>query len=75
MQDSRDLQRDLFATSLEEIGAEPLAGSGFETEEPETGSSITDLDREEKRPWRLQLPCPPNISTRTNRFFDTSVGT
>ena len=37
MQNSQDLQRDLAAASLDAIGGEPLAGSSFETEEPESG--------------------------------------
>ena len=37
MQTSQDSQRDLSAVSPEAIGGEPLAGSGFETEEPESG--------------------------------------
>jgi hypothetical protein len=36
MQNSRDFQRDLSAVTLEAIGGEPLAGSGFEAEEPES---------------------------------------
>ena len=47
MQSSQDFQRDLSAASLDAIGGEPLAGSGFETEEPETGFSIAKLDGEE----------------------------
>jgi hypothetical protein len=33
MQSSQDFQRNLSAASLDAIGGEPLAGSGFETEE------------------------------------------
>ena len=47
MQNSYDFQHDLSAVSLDEIGGEPLAGSGFETEEPEPGFSAAELDREE----------------------------
>jgi hypothetical protein len=47
MQNSQDFQRDLSAALLDAIGGEPLAGSGFETEEPESGFSATELDREE----------------------------
>jgi len=47
MQNSQDYQRNLSAVSLEAIGGEPLAGSGFETEEPELNFSATELDGEE----------------------------
>ena len=43
----QDFQRDLSAVSLDAIGGEPLAGSGFETEEPEPGFSAAELDGEE----------------------------
>jgi hypothetical protein len=33
--------------SLDEIGGDPLAGSGFETEEPEPGYSATEWDGKE----------------------------
>ena len=42
MQNLQDIQRDLLLASLDPIGGEPLAGSGFETEQPESGFSITD---------------------------------
>jgi len=47
MQNSQDSQRDLSAASLDTIGGEPLAGSGFEAEEPEPGFSAAELDGEE----------------------------
>ena len=47
MQSSQDFQRDLSAAALDGIGGEPLAGSGFETEEPEPGFSAAELDGEE----------------------------
>ena len=47
MQNSQDLKRDLSAVSLDAIGGEPLAGSGFEAEEPELGYSAAELDWEE----------------------------
>jgi hypothetical protein len=47
MQNSQDFQRDLSAVPLDAVGGEPLAGSGFETEEPEPGFSAADWDREE----------------------------
>jgi hypothetical protein len=47
MQTYQDFQRDLSAASLDAIGGEPLAGSGFETEEPEPGFSAGELDGEE----------------------------
>ena len=46
MQNSQDSQRDPSAVSLEVIGGEPLAGSGFEAEEPEPSYSATELDGE-----------------------------
>ena len=47
MQSSQGFQRDLPAASLDALGGEPLAGSGFETEEPEPGFSGAELDGEE----------------------------
>jgi len=47
MQNSQGFQRDLSAASLDEIGGEPLAGSGFETEEPAPGFSAAEFDGEE----------------------------
>ena len=38
----QDIQRDTLSASLDDIGGEALAGSGFETEEPESGFSNTD---------------------------------
>jgi hypothetical protein len=46
MQSSQDLQRNLSAASLDAIGGEPLAGSGFDTDEPESGFSAAELDGE-----------------------------
>lgn len=42
MQNLQDIQRDALSASLDAIGGEPLAGSGFETEEPESGFSTTN---------------------------------
>ena len=57
MQNLQDIQRDTLSASLDAIGGEPLAGSGFETEEPESGfSNMTRLGSE--RLWRPQLPNP-----------------
>src|SRR3984885_13268574 len=42
MQDLQHIQSDSRTTSLDAIGGEPLAGSGFEAEEPEFGFSSTD---------------------------------
>ena len=42
MQSLQDIQCDTLSASLDAIGGEPLAGSGFETEEPESGFSNTD---------------------------------
>jgi len=47
MQNSQDFKGGLSAVSLDAIGGEPLAGSGFETEEPEPGFSAAELDGEE----------------------------
>ena len=47
MQNSQDLQRNLSAVSLDAIGGEPLAGSGFEIEEPDLNFSAAELDGEE----------------------------
>ena len=47
MQNSRDFQRDLSAGWIDAIGGEPLAGSGFETEEPDPGFSAAELGGEE----------------------------
>jgi hypothetical protein len=44
MQNLRDIQRDSSSALLDAIGGEPLAGSGFETEEPEPGFSSTEPD-------------------------------
>ena len=46
MQNPQDIQRDTLSASLDAIGGEPLAGSGFEMEEPETGFSASDEDGE-----------------------------
>jgi hypothetical protein len=42
MENLQDIQQDISATSLAAIGGEPLADSGFETEEPESGFSTSD---------------------------------
>jgi hypothetical protein len=42
MQKSQDSELVASGTLLEAVGAEPLAGSGFETEDPEKGFSITE---------------------------------
>ena len=46
MQISQDVQRDQSSMSLDAIGGEPLAGSGFETEEPELEFSSAELSGE-----------------------------
>jgi hypothetical protein len=38
----QDYERGLSAALLNAIGGEPLAGSGFETEDHEAGFSITE---------------------------------
>ena len=47
MQNSDDLRHDLAAVAIDKIGGEPLAGSGFESEEPEPGFSAAKLEGEE----------------------------
>ena len=42
MRNPQNIQRDTLSALLDAIGGEPLAGSGFETEEPESGFSYTD---------------------------------
>jgi hypothetical protein len=43
MRNSQDFRRDVLAVSFDAIGGEPLAGSGFETEEPELEFSSAEL--------------------------------
>ena len=47
MQNSDDFRHDQPAVLIEAVGGEPLAGSGFETEEPESAFSAAEFDREE----------------------------
>ena len=47
MQNSDDFRPDAPAVLINAIGGEPLAGSGFESEEPEQGFSAAELDGEE----------------------------
>ena len=42
MQKSEDFGRGLSATLLDAVGGAQLAGSGFETEDPESGFWITE---------------------------------
>jgi hypothetical protein len=42
MQKSQDFEKGLSAALLDAVGGEPLAGSGFETEDPEAGFSTTE---------------------------------
>ena len=44
MQNPQDVQRNLSFASIDVIGGESLAGSGFETEEPELGFSLAELE-------------------------------
>jgi hypothetical protein len=46
MQNSQDIQHNSPATFLDAIGGESLAGSGFDTEEPESGFYTTDEGEE-----------------------------
>jgi hypothetical protein len=41
MQNLLDIQLNTVSASLDAIGGEPLAGSGFETEEPDPGFFFT----------------------------------
>jgi hypothetical protein len=43
MQNLHDFQRDLSAESIDAVGGELLAGSDFETEEPEPGFAAAEL--------------------------------
>jgi len=42
MQKSQDYERSSSGASIDAIGGEPLAGSGFEAEDPDSGFSITE---------------------------------
>jgi hypothetical protein len=42
MQNSQDIQRDSSVGLLDAFGGEPLAGSGFEMEDPDEGFSVTE---------------------------------
>jgi hypothetical protein len=42
MQNVHDIERYSRTTSLDAIGGEPLAGSGFEAEQPESGFASTE---------------------------------
>jgi hypothetical protein len=46
MQNLRDIEHDSLSASLDAIGGEPLAGSGFEAEEPDPGFSAAELGGE-----------------------------
>ena len=46
MQNPRDTERDSLVASLDAIGGESLAGSGFEAEEPDPGFSANELGGE-----------------------------
>ena len=47
MQNFEDSQGRLSAELFEAVGGEPLAGSGFENEEPEPGFSVAEFEGEE----------------------------
>jgi hypothetical protein len=47
MQNSDDFRHDQPAVLIGAIGGEPLAGSGFETEEPESSFSPAEFEGEE----------------------------
>ena len=42
MQNSQDIQRDSLSALIDALGGEPLAGSAFETEDPDEGFSVAD---------------------------------
>jgi len=46
MQIQHDFQRDLSDETIDAIGGELLAGSGFETEEPESSFAGPELEGE-----------------------------
>jgi len=47
MQTSDDFLHDAPTGLINAIGGEPLAGSGFEAEEPEPGFSVSESEGEE----------------------------
>ena len=47
MQYPEDFQRNLSSASIDAVGGEPLAGSGFEAEEPEPDFTAAELEGEE----------------------------
>ena len=47
MQNLQNTERDSITAALDAIGGEPLAGSGFETEEPESDFLTSELGGEE----------------------------
>jgi hypothetical protein len=47
MQYPQDFQRDLSSASIDAVGGEPLAGSGFEAEEPDPDFTAAELEGEE----------------------------
>lgn len=49
MQNSQDYAHGLPTTLLDAVGGEPLAGSGFEIEDPEAAFSITEEAVQEQR--------------------------
>lgn len=42
VQNSRDTQQDSLALRLDNVGGDPLVGSGFETEKPEEGFPVIE---------------------------------
>ena len=49
MQNLQDIQRDTSLASLDAIGGEPLAGSGFETEESQAEFEANELIHTERQ--------------------------
>jgi hypothetical protein len=42
VQNSGDIRQDSFAMRLDNVGGDPLVGSGFETEKPDEGFSVVE---------------------------------
>ncbi len=47
MQNSDDRRPDAPTVLIDAVGGEPLAGSGFEAEEPESGFAAAEFEGEE----------------------------
>jgi len=49
MRKSQDLPLDIAAALLVAVGGEPMAGSGFEAEEPDPSFAADELSQDESR--------------------------